>query len=596
MADQTKYLQTQKHTLKTSISLSATSIELNSFNLPDGTAIVSGDLGAINYATLAPGTANEEQITFTGLSGTTLTGVTRGISFDAPYSADSSLRKAHSAGTVLVLSNTAAFYDSFVNKNNDETITGTLNVPTPTSGSHATTKDYVDGLTLATGLSYDSLVVAGTAGATVAAGDIVYFDATDKEWKLADASAAATSENVILGIAQGAGTDGNSISGGVLLRGLDTNQTGMTAGTKQYLSDTAGGIAESAGTVEVTLGTANTGSTTDLLFDPNYDQKITEDIQDALAGGGDLGTPSGTNKYLTESLHGAPIDEQVFSSTNTWTKPSYGRMVKVEIWGAGGGGGGGRDAATTQSGGAGGGGGAYNMQIFPIDDLGATETVTIGAGGAGGAVEVDGSAGGNTTFGSHLTAYGGGGGSNGESAADNSGGSGGGIITAGGLGTSAGDIKGGLPALDTTVTFDNVGRGGGSSDQGGNGGSADWGGGAGGGGAAGSAFAGGSSIKGGAGGGGGGDHNTAGGAGGDTNEFSAGGGAAGGAVETAGSNGSAFQGGGGGGGANTGTAGAGGNGGTAAGGGGGGSCDTDIGTAAGAGGNGGDGYAVITTF
>lgn len=290
------YIQAQKFTLKTSISLSATSIELTTFNLPDGTAIVSGDLGNINHATIAPGTANEEVITFTGLSGTTLTGVTRGIRFDSPYTQDTGLRKAQSAGTVLVITNTAAWYNDFVNKGNEETITGALFVPAPTADTHVATKKYVDDTTNGGVVSHDQVITAGNAGETVSAGQAIFFNPTDNEWRLADASVVATTDKILLGFAQGAGTNGNAIAGGVLLSGLEKNQSGLTIGDEQFLSDTAGAISTSAGTIERALGFART--TTEIYFDPNYNDHTTALQQAAMAGDG--GTPSSTNKFQTE--------------------------------------------------------------------------------------------------------------------------------------------------------------------------------------------------------------------------------------------------------------------------------------------------------
>jgi hypothetical protein len=99
----------------------------------------------------------------------------------------------------------------------------------------------------------------------------------------------------LLAIAQGAGTAGNAITDGVLLFGMDTNQTGLSAGSTYYASNTAGAISSTPGTVEVTIGQAN--STTDLYFSPRYNQQLTEDQQDAL--GGTSGTPSATNKFVT---------------------------------------------------------------------------------------------------------------------------------------------------------------------------------------------------------------------------------------------------------------------------------------------------------
>ena len=113
-----------------------------------------------------------------------------------------------------------------------------------------------------------------------------------------------------------------------------------------------------------------------------------------------------------------------FTASGTWTKPSGATFVMVEAWGAGGGGGSGRrgSSATHRCPGIGGGGGAYVQRLFRAADLGSTVTVTIGAGGTGGAAVTanntdgnPGNTGGNTTFGSFLTAYGANGGSAGSS-------------------------------------------------------------------------------------------------------------------------------------------------------------------------------------
>lgn len=90
------------------------------------------------------------------------------------------------------------------------------------------------------------------------------------------------------------------------------------------------------------------------------------------------------------------------TANTTWTPPdnlSEDTPVYVQAWGGGGGG------ATSNGGG---GGGAYTEWTFRLGDLGSSVTCTIGAGGAS---DTAGEAGGNTTFGSFLTAYGGTGGS-----------------------------------------------------------------------------------------------------------------------------------------------------------------------------------------
>ncbi|MDZ4254240.1 MAG: hypothetical protein U1A72_16860 [Sulfuritalea sp.] len=101
-----------------------------------------------------------------------------------------------------------------------------------------------------------------------------------------------------------------------------------------------------------------------------------------------------------------PVDEQIFNSSDTWTKPTKGAVAMIESWAPGGGG-----ARRSTGNGSGGGGGGYERLFFDLADLGATETVTIGSGGAVQATDnTDGNAGGTNSFGAHFSHYGGRGG------------------------------------------------------------------------------------------------------------------------------------------------------------------------------------------
>jgi hypothetical protein len=118
-------------------------------------------------------------------------------------------------------------------------------------------------------------------------------------------------------------------------------------------------------------------------------------------------------------------DVQTFTSSGTWTKPAWAKLVRVLAIGGGGGGGSGRRSAagTAAGGGAGGNPGSFVDFLFNAADLGATETVTIGAGGAGAAAAANstngtqGATGGNTTLGSKVNAPGGSGGNGGSNSA-----------------------------------------------------------------------------------------------------------------------------------------------------------------------------------
>jgi len=216
---------------------------------------------------------------------------------------------------------------------------------------------------------------------------------------------------------------------------------------------------------------------------------------------------------------------QEFTGDGTWTKPSnfdVDSLVYIETWGGGGSGG----RAGNNDAGGGGGGGAYVQRIMKLSELGATETVDVGAGGASRTSDNQaGAAGSNTTFGSHVTAYGGGGGS-GADTSGNGGGGGGGSTGAGttassDLGGNGGtprsiinnntvSVTSGLGGLDVLQSGSSNTAGGGGGGYGddlntssGAGGDGVTGGGGGGGGALSGAASGGSSTFGGAGGGGG---------------------------------------------------------------------------------------------
>lgn len=166
-------------------------------------------------------------------------------------------------------------------------------------------------------------------------------------------------------------------------------------------------------------------------------------------------------KAIAETDAVRSVKLQVKTATGTYT-PSTGMVnVLAFLTGSGGGGGGGNTGS-----GGGGGAGETAVGIFSAADIGASQSVTIGAGGSGGSSTTDGSAGSTSSIGSLLSAAGGSGGLKGVN----------GVIGDGGAGGTGG----------TGGTFRAVGGGGGSgfeypaggAGMGGHGGASFWGGGA----------------------------------------------------------------------------------------------------------------------
>jgi hypothetical protein len=165
------------------------------------------------------------------------------------------------------------------------------------------------------------------------------------------------------------------------------------------------------------------------------------------------------------TLNGGAVAD--FLASGTYTVPTTATFVEVHAYGAGGGGASGRRGASSslRTGGGGGGGGALVTRRFKVSEITSTVAVTIGAGGAGGAAVTAndtngnaGSIGGNSTFGSYVTAYGGAGGAGGT-ATTATGGGGGGVSGAG-----ASNGTGGSPLVTTASgTTQQFGGGGGGS-------------------------------------------------------------------------------------------------------------------------------------
>lgn len=274
----------------------------------DGNTIANG-----TYYLTIDGNNNQKEYIQCTLTGTALTAI---YSISRQGTLTSGLAREHRAGALVELTDYSIISVLRAILNGDTAIPNAIKYDTgvaPVTSDDLVDKAYVDALAMGGSLTIDQLVTAGTAGETIVDNDLVYLKVSDNRWWKVDADDSTTLENTILGIAKGAGTAGNAISSGVLLKGLKTGLTGLTANTKYYASNTGGAISTSAGTKEVTVGMSI--STTTLLFYPRFDQEITEDIQDALEGS--TGVPKSTNKFVTQDNTSEATTDQTQTTQNS---------------------------------------------------------------------------------------------------------------------------------------------------------------------------------------------------------------------------------------------------------------------------------------
>jgi len=135
----------------------------------------------IAYATIDPQSSSRKVfISFTGVTqnadgSATLTGVSRGLAFQYPFTASSTLRQSHPGQSILILSDSPQFFEEYAKKRSDETITGqwtfsTFPITPSTSPASATTTGNVE---LATGLEAASSTAFGSSGHRLALSSLI---------------------------------------------------------------------------------------------------------------------------------------------------------------------------------------------------------------------------------------------------------------------------------------------------------------------------------------------------------------------------------------------------------------------------------------
>lgn len=378
-------------TLALKVVAGDTTATLTSATDDDGVALPTGTYGF----TIDRGNSSKEYITCT-LTSTALTNV-KTVS-RASGAETTGFARGHRKGAEVIISDYVA-----IKSIQDVLESGYASTPTISTTNQLATKGYAD-----------ALAIAGAPNATASVQGLVEL-ATQAEY---DAGTAT-------------GATGASLSATpAVLRGKKYNDHATdSVGTDAYAITITPAITAYATGQEFTFtaGTANTGACT-LNVSGLGAKTIKKDVSSDLATGDILANQivkvmyDGTNMQLISKSPVQPIVStvQTFTSSGTYTKPSNISLVRVQAWAGGGSGG---RSTTASIGSSGGGGGMYLEKYFLPSELGTTETVTIGAGGAAQSGNGNGTAGGNTTFGSLLTAIGGGAGISGDQQAGGAGGS-----------------------------------------------------------------------------------------------------------------------------------------------------------------------------
>ena len=193
-------------------------------------------------------------------------------------------------GKTLTISNTLTFAgtdgQTFTFPNGSDTVvtlaaTQTLSAKTLTAPIIGGTAQFAENAAIAYDAAssadgaYSGFVRAGTAGATLAFGDLIYLAAADSRWELADADAASTSGDVMLGmcvLAAAADADPTTVLMVGFIR-ADAVFPAMTISAPLYVGTTAGDIqtAQPSGTDDVIRRVGFAWTADELYFNPSND-------------------------------------------------------------------------------------------------------------------------------------------------------------------------------------------------------------------------------------------------------------------------------------------------------------------------------------
>lgn len=299
--------------LSTKVAVGGTTASINSKIDADGVTIPNGRY----FVTFDSDNSRKEHfscVLTTTSSGADLTAL-KTVNRTTGVETSGALRE-HKIGAKVTITDYATIAKLVDILNGVETLDGSSPLsydaqPTLSSGTQLATVQYVLDHVAGGTVSFDQQVLtAQTSGEALTANDIGYFKESDQKWYKADADLTATFDQLQLGIVKSTVAINSGVS--IAISGPVGGFTGLTAGSKYYLSNTAGAITTTPGTYSVFIGWAL--NTTTIMFNPLNKTAPTQKEKDALAGS--QGVPSSTNKYRTQDNSSAASTDQTQTTQN----------------------------------------------------------------------------------------------------------------------------------------------------------------------------------------------------------------------------------------------------------------------------------------
>ena len=313
-------------TLTTFISKTASTINVSSTDDQDGFEL---PLSTSNkgYFNLEPGTAREERVVCTGVSGDAFTGCTRGLvaSSATNETASTTLQYTHSAGSIIIMTNIAQFFGNYVNIWDAQTVAGIKTFSSyplietyvaPTANEQFAPKKYVDDV-ISSGASDATETAKGISELATAAEAALGTSSGSAARLVLPASIASSSNDVA-----GAKVVVSEADGYINQNRLDLSEDFAFSGDNTFTGDnTYAGIATTSGQSIFTATSTYSGVLPTSDINPSND----DDLVRKGYLGWDLGA-NGTNDYFTVQI---PCIEDVMTIDNV-TFTEEGGFCTVE--------------------------------------------------------------------------------------------------------------------------------------------------------------------------------------------------------------------------------------------------------------------------
>lgn len=286
--------------LASGVAIGDTTATLSSATDDDSVSLPSGLYGF----TIDKGQSNKEYI-ICQLSGTSLTSIQ---SISRQGVATSGFARAHRRGAKVTITDWAILSRILNNLDgttglNASSPIGYDGAPASLTGNQFATVNYVLSVVSGGTVTFDRQVVSNqTSGESLTANDIVYFKEADAKWYKADANLITPSSQLKLGVALSTVAIDSTVQ--IAISGPVSGFTGLTAGSKYYLSDTAGAISTTKGSNTIFMGWAL--STTSLLLDTS----------DKVLPMGSLSTTVNPENILIEDNASAASTDQTQTTQN----------------------------------------------------------------------------------------------------------------------------------------------------------------------------------------------------------------------------------------------------------------------------------------